>query len=121
MGVATRYHYGHENSSIIPVELKPFSVWSKNRSERGGGGISTAVAPHLAHSAVGAGEGQGEDEYLVTRLEAYSPPLTIINCYGEQRKVGKEVVEETEEGDGGGEGEGGAVPPPRRPQQACGE
>ena len=52
------------------------------------------MAPHLAHSAVGAGEGQGEDEYLVTRLESYSPPLTIINCYGEQRKVGKEVGEE---------------------------
>ena len=76
------------------VDLKPFTSWSKNRTEKGGGGITTAVAPHLAHSAVGAGQGEQDDEYLVTRLEAFTPALTIINCYGEQRKEGKEVVEE---------------------------
>ena len=75
------------------VDLKPFTSWSKNRTEKGGGGITTAVSPHLAHSAVGVGEGEQGDEYLVTRLEAFTPALTIINCYGEQRKVGKEVVE----------------------------
>ena len=41
-----------------------------------------------------AGEGQGEDEYQVVRLDCYNPPLNIINSYGEQEKVGKEEQEE---------------------------
>ena len=64
------------------VELKPFTCWSKNRTERGGGGVCTGVAPHLAHSAVGAGEGQGDDEFLVTRLEAFDPPPPSLTATG---------------------------------------
>ena len=40
-----------------------------------------------------AGEGKEEDEYLVTRLDCYNPPLTVVNNYGEQEKVGKEEQE----------------------------
>ena len=40
-----------------------------------------------------AGEGKEEDEYMVTRLDCYNPPLTIVNNYGEQEKVGKEEQE----------------------------
>ena len=76
------------------MELEPFTCWSRNRTHKGGGGVSTAVAPHLAHSAVAAGQGEGEDEWLVTRVEAFSPALCVINCYGEQRGVNKEVMEE---------------------------
>ena len=58
------------------------------------GGIATAVSMEYRDSACGAREGQGEDEYLVTRLEAFSPALCIINCYGEQRsRSSKEEVE----------------------------
>ena len=41
-----------------------------------------------------AGEGVGEDEFLVTRVESFHPALCIINCYGEQRQTGKKEVEE---------------------------
>ena len=34
-------------------------------------------------------EGQGGAEYLVTRMECFTPTLIIGNSYGEQEKVGK--------------------------------
>ena len=42
---------------------------------------------------MGAGEGEGDHEYLITRIECFSPALNIVNCYGEQRKTNKEEVE----------------------------
>ena len=53
----------------------------------------TAVAQQYKDSSVGAGEGEGEDEYIITRIECFSPALNILNCYGEQRKTRKEDVE----------------------------
>ena len=58
----------------------------QNRSEKGGGGITTAVSQQFKYSAVGAGQGEEEDEYLITRFECFSPALNVINCYGEQRE-----------------------------------
>ena len=75
------------------VTITPYNIWSKNRKEKGGGGILTAVAQEYKDSTVGVGEGEGEDEYLVTRIESFSPALNIINCYGEQRKTNKQEVE----------------------------
>ena len=70
------------------VETDGYLSFSKNRTTKSGGGISTSVKEELKEFTVGAGEGQGEDKYLVTRLECYSPPLTLVNCYGEQKSVG---------------------------------
>ena len=78
----------------MKVKINTYSCWSKNRTEKGGGGIATAVSSQYKDSAVGAGEGKNGDEYLITRLEGFSPALNIINCYGEQRKTPKEEVEE---------------------------
>ena len=75
------------------VSLKSYASWSRNRSVQGGGGVATSVARCYSDSAVGAGEGVGEDEYLVTRIACFSPALTVVNCYGEQRKCVKEEVE----------------------------
>ena len=52
------------------------------RQTKKGGGVSTSVHEVLKELVVGAGEGHGKDKYLVTRLECYSPPLSIVNCYG---------------------------------------
>ena len=71
------------------VEMKSYTSFSMNRTKTKGGGVSTSIREELRDSVVGAGESQGEDEYLITRLECYSPPLTIINCYREQEKVGE--------------------------------
>ena len=49
----------------MKISLSPYSCWYKNRTEKGGGGVATAVSQQYKDSAVGAGEGQGEDEYLI--------------------------------------------------------
>ena len=78
----------------MKVSMPPYTCWSKNRSEKGGGGITTAVSQQFKDCAVGAGQGEKDDEYLITRFECFSPALNVINCYGEQRKTNKEEVEE---------------------------
>ena len=80
-------------SGRAKVSVSPYTCWSRNRKETGGGGIATAVSPQYKDFTIGAGEGEGDDEYLITRIECFSPALNIINCYGEQRKTGKEEVE----------------------------
>ena len=77
----------------MTVDLKPYKCWSKNREEKGGGGVATAVAPALGQHAMGAGEGEGDDEYLVTRIDKFKPALNIINNYGEQRNTKAEEVQ----------------------------
>ena len=77
----------------MKAELEPYKCWTKNRSDKGGGGIATAVCPVYQGSAMGAGEGEQGDEVMVTRFDAFTPALNIINCYGEQRKTKVEDVE----------------------------
>ena len=52
-----------------------------------------SVRQELKEHVVLAGEGQGDKEYQEVRLDCYSPPLNIVNSYGEQEKVGKEEQE----------------------------
>ena len=49
-------------------------------------GVATSVDQQYADSALGAGEGAKEEEYVITRLECFNPALNVVNCYGEQRK-----------------------------------
>ena len=79
----------------MKVSLDPaYSSWTRNRKEKGGGGIATAVSRQYSDTAVGAGEGYKDKEYLIVRIEAFSPALNIVNSYGEQRKTKKEDVKE---------------------------
>ena len=41
----------------MEVSLTPYTCWTKNRTEQGGGGIAPAVNQKFKDSAVGAGEG----------------------------------------------------------------
>ena len=75
------------------VDIKPYTWWMKNRSKKGGG-VATGVAQEYKDKAIGAGEGSEKDEYLITRIDAFSPALNIVNCYGEQRSNKLEVIEE---------------------------
>ena len=75
------------------VRLDPYVSWTKNRSKKGGGAIATAVGPKYKNAAMGAGEGEEDDEYLITRIEDFSPALNVVNWYGEQRGAGKEEIE----------------------------
>ena len=77
----------------MKISIAPYVWWTKNRPEKGGGGVATGVSQAFRNSAVGAGEGEGDDEYLITRIESFYPALNLINCYGEQRRTSKEEVE----------------------------
>ena len=63
----------------MKVSIPTYTSWTKNRTEKGGGGIATSVASRYKDYAVGAGQGENEDEYLVTRLDCFSPALNVIN------------------------------------------
>ena len=77
----------------MKVSVDGYTVWNRNRTDKGGGGIATAVCDQYKEHAVGVGEGEEEDEFLITRINAFSPALTVINSYGEQRRTNKEEVE----------------------------
>ena len=77
----------------MKVSVPNYTSWSRNRTEKGGGGIATSVSNRFKDCTVGAGQGEDEDEFLITRIECFSPALCVINCYGEQRKTSKEDVE----------------------------
>ena len=66
-----------------------YKSFSKNRTDKKGGGISISVRQELKEHLVLAGEGQRDEEYQIVKLDCYSPPLNIVNSYGEQEKVGK--------------------------------
>ena len=77
----------------MKVSIPAYTSWSRNRTGKGGGGIATSVADKYKDCAVAAGQGEDEDEYLITRIDCFSPALCVINCYGEQRKAKKEDIE----------------------------
>ena len=78
----------------MKVSLEPYTSWTKNRTEKTGGGIATAVSPQYSDQVVGAGEGEDNNEYMITRFEAFYPALNIVNNYGEQRKTNKKEIED---------------------------
>ena len=80
-------------SGNMKVKLDSYSCWTRNRSKKGGGGIATAVSREYRDSAMAAGEGQDDDEFLITRIDRFQPALNVINCYGEQRKTKIEEIE----------------------------
>ena len=67
----------------MKVSLPAYKCWSNNRAEKGGGGVATGVSKEYSNSAVGIGEGEEGDEFIINRIEQFSPALNIINCYGE--------------------------------------
>ena len=77
----------------MKMSLSNYTTWVRNRSEKGGGGIATAVRQSYQDSAVGVCKGKDDDEFLITRIDAFSPALCLINSYGEQRRTRKEEVE----------------------------
>ena len=73
--------------------IKGYTTNCKNRVDAIGGGICSAIANGIKQSAVCVGEGGDGDEWLAVRLAHVSPPITVLNCYGEQEaRSGKEEV-----------------------------
>ena len=75
------------------VQLQGYTTFSRNRVEKLMGGISTSIRNKMGPHVVNVGQGAGDDEYLIVRLEQFSPAICVINCYGEQEgRVGNEEV-----------------------------
>ena len=77
----------------MKANLNPYTTWTKNRSVQSGGGVATSISPQYKDTTVGVGEGQFNDEYIITRVANFSPALNVVNCYGEQRKLKNTEVE----------------------------
>ena len=76
------------------VVLPGYISFTKNRAAKAMGGICTAVKDTLKDNVVHVGEGEGDDEFHIIRLDNFTPPICILNCYGEQEgRCGKDVVE----------------------------
>ena len=71
------------------VEIKSFTTYCKNRSQKAGGGICSAVSNRIKQHAVCVAEGGEDDEWLALRYDHLSPALTVVNCYGEQEGAGE--------------------------------
>ena len=75
------------------VILPGYTTFSRNRVEKSMGGISTSLKDKMRPHVVNIGQGAGEDEYLIIRLDQFNPAICVVNCYGEQEgRVGKEEV-----------------------------
>ena len=77
------------------VSHKGFHSFCRNRKEtKHMGGVSTAVINDLKPFAVKVKEGDEDDKFLITRLEHVTPPINIVNIYGEieSRSKNEEVL-----------------------------
>ena len=76
------------------VQLPGYITYTRNRSDKNAGGISTSVKDIDAPSSVRVEEGRDENEYIVTRHSQFEPPINVINVYGQQEaRMSKESVE----------------------------
>ena len=66
------------------VNINGYTCFSKNRKEKAGGGICSAVVNKLRDHTIRVGEGQDDDEWQELRLSHTKPAVSIFNVYGEQ-------------------------------------
>ena len=87
------------NETALKGNNKPnvdgYFSFFKNRMTKSMGGVATAVENYLKPNAVQVKEGEGDDEYLIVRIDKCKPALNIVNVYGEQEgRTGREKVVE---------------------------
>ena len=73
------------------IKINDYITFSKNRSDEGGGGISTSIKNSLKTNATKVVDDNENDEFMVTRLDHVKPALNIVHIYGriEAREAGK--------------------------------
>ena len=76
------------------VNVPGYLNFTKNRAEKAMGGISTSIKDKWRSSTVNVGQGEGDDEFLIVRLDNFNPAICVVNCYGEQEgREGKDKVQ----------------------------
>ena len=76
------------------IKVQNYFSFCKNR-EKHMGGVATLVASYLRPNTVKVAEGRENDEYIITRLDNVTPPINIVNIYGEQEKGDEESDKRT--------------------------
>ena len=71
------------------INIQGYFSYCKNRDMHMGG-VATLVSQTLRPHTVKVAEGREGDEYIISRFGHISPPVNIINIYGEQEKGDKE-------------------------------
>ena len=67
------------------IQLVGYESYCRNRTNKGGGGIATAVNEAEAVYALKVHEGVGDDEIVITRHEKYRFLLILLMCMVNQK------------------------------------
>ena len=65
------------------LKLQGYESFTKSRIDTGGGGVATACINGDADFALKISEGEGNDEFIITRHSQFYPAINVINVYGE--------------------------------------
>ena len=55
------------------VKLTNYTSWTRNMKGQEGGGVASCLSKEYKGYTVGVGEGSGDDVFLITRIETFSP------------------------------------------------
>ena len=82
-------------NNTIKIDKRYFTSLRNRKTGKQMGGVATAVNNNLRQNTVKVGEGEGEDEYLITRVDHVYPAINIVNVYKgqESRMTTKEILE----------------------------
>ena len=76
-------------------ELEGYQSFSRNRREKSMGGIATSIIDSDFRNCLKVTEGEGSNEFIVTRHTDFMVPINVINIYGEQEnRTSSSIIKE---------------------------
>ena len=76
------------------VTIPGYVSYTRNRIDKASGGISTSVIDNDSSTCVRVEEGNGDNEFIVTRHSQFKVPINVVNIYGQQEcRMSKDNVE----------------------------
>ena len=66
------------------VTLPNYFTYTRNRTDKASGGISTSIRCNESSECIRVEEGKEENEYILTRHSQFKRPINILNLYGQQ-------------------------------------
>ena len=79
----------------MKVQIPNYFSFVKNR-EKNKGGVATVIANYLKPNTMKVTEGREGDEYIVTRFDNTTPPINVVNIYGQQEaKTDNDEIEKS--------------------------
>ena len=77
------------------LSIPGFLCYNRNRPLQNMGGVATAIKNEEKMFTIKVDEGMNKDEFILTRHSQFTPPINILNVYGEieSRSNTKEIEE----------------------------